>query len=369
VSTSTEAIRGTVPAAMYVGHELAINEPHEWIHAPAEPVQAANAGKRQPTSAAMFDPVHLYSCSQRWHQEREAGAGWELVRALRSADPRARAVAAELLAKTEHVHLPAQAVRRIDSAPRSPRPNEPEDANETKIRCGMGAAEGCMECEGKKEHIFCRFSGEGLNVLESVRHPSSYPGDALLFVEGHAPRGAFVLCSGQVKLSTTSREGKVLILRIAEEGDVLGLSATISGENHELSAETLGPCHVNFLERKALLSAIESSAEFGLRTSLALSREFHAVYRDIHDLMLARSSTGKLARLLLSWARPLLHSPEAAEIRIPSGLTHEEMAQRIGSSRETVTRLLGSLKKRDLIRLEGSTLVIRNRVALEELAA
>jgi CRP/FNR family transcriptional regulator len=65
----------------------------------------------------------------------------------------------------------------------------------------------------------------------------------------------------------------------------------------------------------------------------------------------------------------LLHSPEAAEIRIPSGLTHEEMAQRIGSSRETVTRLLGSLKKRDLIRLEGSTLVIRDRVALEALAA
>jgi CRP/FNR family transcriptional regulator len=317
----------------------------------------------------MFDAVHLYSCSQRWHDEREAAAGWELVCALRSGDPRARAVAAELLAKTEHVHLPAEAIRRIDSAPRSPRPSEPIEVNGMKTRCGMGGAEGCVECEGKKEHVFCQLSDEGLRVLESVRHPSTYPGDALLFAEGHAPRGAFVLCSGQVKLSTTSREGKVLILRIAGEGDVLGLSATISGENHELSAETLGLCHVNFLERKALLSAIESSSEFGLRASLALSHEFHAVYRDIHDLMLARSSTGKLARLLLSWARPSPHSLEGAEIRIPSGLTHEEMAQRIGSSRETVTRLLGSLKKRDLIRLEGSTLVIRDRVALEALAA
>jgi CRP/FNR family transcriptional regulator, cyclic AMP receptor protein len=369
VSTSTEAIRSSVPAAMYVGRELAINDSLDWVAMPAEPVQAANTGKRQPTSAAMFDPVHLYSCSQRWYQEREAGSGWDLVHALRSGDPRARAVAAELLAKTEHVHLPAQAVRRIDSAPRPPCPSDPVEATGMKSGCGVGTAEGCMECEGQMEHIFCRLSGEGLKVLDSVRHPSTYPGDALLFVEGHAPRGAFVLCSGQVKLSTTSREGKVLILRIAEVGDVLGLSAAISGENHELSAETLGPCHVNFLERKALLLAIENSSEFGLRTSLALSREFHAVYRDIHDLMLARSSTGKLARLLLSWARPLLHSPEGAEIRIPSGLTHEEMAQRIGLSRETVTRLLGSLKKRDLIRLEGSTLVIRNRVALEALAA
>jgi CRP-like cAMP-binding protein len=55
--------------------------------------------------------------------------------------------------------------------------------------------------------------------------------------------------------------------------------------------------------------------------------------------------------------------------RVRSVLTHEEMAQMIGSSHETVTRLLSELKKKELIRLEGSTLVIRNRTALEALAA
>jgi CRP/FNR family cyclic AMP-dependent transcriptional regulator len=54
---------------------------------------------------------------------------------------------------------------------------------------------------------------------------------------------------------------------------------------------------------------------------------------------------------------------------VRSGLTHEEMAQMIGASRETVTRLLSDLKKKQLIRLEGSTLVIRNRTALEALAS
>ena len=57
------------------------------------------------------------------------------------------------------------------------------------------------------------------------------------------------------------------------------------------------------------------------------------------------------------------------EIKIRSSLTHEEMAQMIGSSRETVTRLLSDLKKRELIRLEGSTLVIQDRSGLEALAA
>jgi CRP/FNR family cyclic AMP-dependent transcriptional regulator len=280
-----------------------------------------------------------------------------------------RAIAAELLAKTEHTRLPSQAIRRTSCAPRDARIRvEEEVADGMKSPRGLQVMEACTECTGRKDHMFCGLSEEGLKVIESARRPSTYPGDALLFVEGHSPRGAFVLCSGQVKLSTTSREGKILILRIAESGEVLGLSAALSGQNHELTAETLGPCHVSFLERKALLSAIANSPEFGLRASLALSREFQEVYRDIHDLMLARSSSGKLARLLLSWTKPTGSESEGAEIRVPAGLTHEEMAQRIGSSRETVTRLLGSLKKRDFIRIEGSTLVIRNRSALEALA-
>src|SRR5437870_8818682 len=106
----------------------------------------------------------------------------------------------------------------------------------------------------------------------------------------------------------------------------------------------------------------------GLHSAQALSREFQSAYRDIHDLVLARSSAGKLARLLLSWTPPSANN-NTKEIRVSSGLTHEEMAQMIGASRETVTRLLSDLRKKQLIRLEGSTLVIRNRMALEAMAA
>jgi CRP/FNR family cyclic AMP-dependent transcriptional regulator len=93
------------------------------------------------------------------------------------------------------------------------------------------------------------------------------------------------------------------------------------------------------------------------------------VYRDIHELVLARSSAGKLARLLLSWTTARERETGVSEVRVRAGMTHEEMAQMIGASRETVTRLLSDLKKKEFIRLEGSTLVIRNRTALEALAA
>jgi CRP/FNR family cyclic AMP-dependent transcriptional regulator len=126
---------------------------------------------------------------------------------------------------------------------------------------------------------------------------------------------------------------------------------------------------VNFIDRKALMKLLDKYGELGLHSAQALSREFQSAYRDIHELVSARSSAGKLARRLLSWSGAHERDSACREIRIRSSMTHEEIAQMIGSSRETVTRRLSDLKKKELIRLEGSTLVIRNRPALEALAA
>jgi len=234
---------------------------------------------------------------------------------------------------------------------------------------GLEIIESCVSCKLRKDKWFCGFSSETLKSFSNNSHLSTYPGGALLFVEGQTPRGAYVLCSGRVKLSTTSRDGKVLILRMADAGELLGLSAVISGEPYLVTAETAGPCHVNFIERENFLKLMEKNGEIGLRSAQMLSRDFQSMYRDVHDLVLARSSAGKLARLILSWSPGMPPLPGKNEQRIRAAMTHEEMAQMIGSSRETVTRLLSDLKKKELIRLEGSTLVIRNRPALEALAA
>jgi len=61
--------------------------------------------------------------------------------------------------------------------------------------------------------------------------------------------------------------------------------------------------------------------------------------------------------------------PRNREIRVSTEFTHEEISQMIGSSRETVTRLLSDMKRKDLIRQEGTTLVIPNRIALQAIAS
>jgi CRP/FNR family cyclic AMP-dependent transcriptional regulator len=231
---------------------------------------------------------------------------------------------------------------------------------------GLEIIDNCAECANTNPGFFCGLSPAALESLNLISHRSTLPAGAILFVEGQSPRGMFILCSGRVNLSTTSREGKILILKTAEAGEALGLSAAISGLGYETTAETAIPSQVNFVDRRHLLELIQSQSEVGLHTAQSLSRDFHAAYRDIHDLVLSRSSAGKLARLLLSQSHAEM--AEEVESRIHSSMTHEEMAQRIGASRETVTRLLSNLKRKHLIRQDGPTLVIRDRNALEALA-
>src|SRR5207245_8052781 len=109
---------------------------------------------------------------------------------------------------------------------------------------------------------------------------------------------------------------------MVEPGEAIGLSAVISGQAYEVTAETLGPCLVNLVERDGLLRLMERDGELGLRSAQAVSREFQSAYRDIHELMLARSSSGKLAKLLLSWVSAR-DGESTRETRIQAPVTHE----------------------------------------------
>jgi CRP/FNR family cyclic AMP-dependent transcriptional regulator len=314
------------------------------------------------SNAEATDPLYLFACQLEWERRADPSAAWEVISAARSSHAETRAHARALLERPPQIRPrcseevpPHQGHRRSSTAEAG-----------MKTPYGLEIIESCMSCKVRREGFFCRFSPAVLRSVDEVSHHSVMPGGAVLFVDGQTPRGVFILCSGRVKLSTTSKEGKVLILKQAEAGEVLGLSAAISGTNYEMTAETASPCQLNFIGRQDLMTLLENDSEVGMHAALWLSREFQGAYRDIHDLVLARSSSGKLARLLLSCAPA--GSQQSQELHLRSSMTHEEMAQRIGSSRETVTRLLSDLKKKRLIRLEGATLIIRDRTGLEALA-
>ncbi len=230
---------------------------------------------------------------------------------------------------------------------------------------GLTILDNCITCPVREEHLFCNLSLPALQQLNDIKSTAIYPKSALLFIEGQQPRGVFVLCGGKVKLSTSSSEGKTLITKISEGGDVLGLNATISNRPYEVTAEMIEPGQANFIPRDALLQFLRQHGEVAVRVAEQLSQNYYTAYEEVRTLGLTSSPAEKLAKLLLSWY-PEKGQPEG-KAQIKMTLTHEEIAEMIGTTRETVSRLFSEFKKKDFVRVKGSTLVICNPAALEEL--
>jgi CRP/FNR family transcriptional regulator, cyclic AMP receptor protein len=232
---------------------------------------------------------------------------------------------------------------------------------------GLPVLESCVICKLRSDSFFCDLPKPSLEAFEKIKYAAAYPQDAVLFVEGQAPRGMYLLCTGRVKLSTTSRDGKTLIVRIVQPGEVLGLHATVSGEAYELTAETLQASQLNFVRREDFLRFLHDHGDACLKAAQHLSQNCQSAYELIRSLGLSHSVTEKVARLMLEWSSK--GEPTKDGIRIKLSLTHEEIAQLIGTSRETVTRVLGDFRKKQFAQLRGSTLLIRNKEALEKLVA
>jgi CRP/FNR family transcriptional regulator len=218
------------------------------------------------------------------------------------------------------------------------------------------------------EHLFCDLPDSALQALENIKHTTAYPKKATLFLEGQPPRGIFVVCKGRVKLSMSSTDGNALILQIAGLGEVLGLSATVSGQAYELTAETLDPCRVSFVKREDFLHFLNDYTEACFKVAEQLSEKYNHACREMRSRGLSHSAGEKLARLLLEWSSKNGEaSKQGPQVRL--SLTHEEIAQRIGTSRETVTRLFAKLKERQIVQGSSEALVIQNKVALRLVAA
>jgi len=226
--------------------------------------------------------------------------------------------------------------------------------------------ESCLDCRLRREGFFCNLSPEALQAFEAIKHTNLYTKGALLFVEGQVARGIYLLCQGRVKLSICSRSGKVRILRIAEEGEALGLSAMVSGTPYEVTAETLELCQISFVKKEDFLRFLHTYANASFRAAQHLSHIYHDAYVQIRSLKLSTSAAEKLAKLLLAWCGTSGKETEQG-IYLKLTLTHEEIAEMIVTSRETVSRLLGEFKSKQIIDVKGSNLVVRDKGALEAL--
>src|SRR5438270_1850662 len=222
------------------------------------------------------------------------------------------------------------------------------------------------------DHPFAKLSGAALAQFEAIAPEVDRARGEALFTEGETPRCVYVICSGRVKLSVSSREGKTAILRIAGAGEILGLSAAMSGTPHETSAEAVELCHIKAIRVSDFMHFLKEFPEAAAETTACLLRDYRVVLNNVCRLALPNTVAGRLASLLLEW----LGSPRATatddrqvnDRRFIVALTQEEIASMTNTSRETVSRVLHQFQQDKLIRIKGASVTILQPQALELLA-
>ncbi len=218
----------------------------------------------------------------------------------------------------------------------------------------------------RKGEFFTMLSGPALKDMESLLIPISCPAHKVLFSETQPSDGIYVIVQGEVKLSINSRDGRRLSFRIAKAGEVLGLSATLSGGEYEMTAETLYPAKVAHVSRTAFLQFVASHPEVYQIVAQEMIRSFNDACEQLRTVCLSSSVPERLAGVLLVWSNSGAKTESGVRCRL--SLTHEEIGEFIGASRETVTRTFSKFKHRHLVAQHGSTLMIPSRNALEALA-
>jgi len=224
----------------------------------------------------------------------------------------------------------------------------------------------CESCPNTGKHAFCNLGEESQAFLESNTVNMEYPRGTVIFREGDASAAVFVLCSGKVKVSATSKEGRTMILRIADSGDVLGLSSAFTGSEYEVTAEALEPCRVRVLHLKHLNTMLGRYGDVSLALAKALAKDYRAAFDEARLIALPGSPAGRVARLILDWSD---QAKKASRPFVTMMLTHEELASMTATTRETVTRTLSKMRREKMISTRGVALTVLQPKALEQLSA
>jgi CRP/FNR family transcriptional regulator len=219
----------------------------------------------------------------------------------------------------------------------------------------------CESCKLKENGFLCHLSPVAEREFESIKSTSFYPEGSRLFLENEPVQGIFLLCSGKIKLSVSSRTGKTLILQLAHPGEILGLSESMSGLDYEVSAEALHPSKVAFIRREDFLRFVNRFPEVYQAVIRQLNVQYSRACEKLRTVGLSTNANEKVARLFLDWS-----SEEASEnAQIKMALTHEQIAECVGSTRETITRTLSEFKNKHLVTFKGATVTIPSRSALQ----
>jgi CRP-like cAMP-binding protein len=224
------------------------------------------------------------------------------------------------------------------------------------------SVQSCVDCRSRSNCIFSNLDYSHLVELNRIQQRIVCADGSVIFTKGDQPQGIYCVCSGRVKLSIYSSDGRAVIVGIATAEDVIGSKGLLSRKPHILTAEAIEMTQLLFIKKDDILNFLRRNGDVGLRLAEKLGNELYGAYQELGDVAL-KQSYQRLAELLLRLCQS--HGePTSRGTRLKINLSQEELAEMIGASRRTLTRALTKLRQLGLVEYRHHSIIILNIIAL-----
>ncbi len=215
-------------------------------------------------------------------------------------------------------------------------------------------------------YLFAGLDEEELQEVDRITRFRTLKRNDLVFQEGQKANGFFLLCQGRVKLYKLSVEGKEQLLHVVHPGETFAEATMFEGSIYPATAQAMDDSRVLFIDKNWFLALLKKHPEIGLRMLGNISRYLHRFIRMVEDLSLKEVSSRVAEYLLEEIDQKGIPVEEGIEFDLD--MTKSDLAARLGTISETLSRTLKRLRDRGIIEVDGKRIRIVDKKGLETIA-
>ncbi len=208
----------------------------------------------------------------------------------------------------------------------------------------------------KHIRLFDGLSQTEMQEMERITRMQAVKKRQPLYLPGDPSSNVYLLKQGRVKIASTAPSGKEVTFDILEPGEIFGELEVLEETPRETAAEALDDTLICVIRREDFDHYLRTHPDLSVKLTKLIGLRLRKIQSRVEDLVF-RDVPARLAHLLLELSKTD-GVPDGPHIRLGIKLTHQEMANLIGCSRETVSTTLGQFRDQGLIRLDGRTITI-----------
>lgn len=224
----------------------------------------------------------------------------------------------------------------------------------------------CQTCTSRGRSVFCDLSADHLKEIDQAKTTNQYQPHQVVFYEGNQPYGLYCIASGKVKIYKSDVQGHQQIVRLAGPGDLIGYRCLLSGEPYSATAETLEGAQICFIDKKTFFHILETHPATAFHVFSLLAHDLGRAENLLVD-MVHKNIRERLAELFIVFEKKYGEKTNQG-VRLKISLTREELAELIGTTQESVIRLITEFKQDGLISVEGREITLLDIKKLTERA-